>query len=152
MKKLLLTLALPLGLMAGCAQQQSNYSEAPSNSPATTVTKTAPTTSYAKIIYLPSSRYPETAKHIEAAEKAGKSKVCTLDRKDVTEHRKESLAGVPTKPGYDRDEFPMAFCKEGGYNANIMYISPSDNRGAGSWISHQVSGLPDGTKIEILVK
>ena len=32
----------------------------------------------------------------------------------------------------------MAMCAEGGSGADIEYISPSDNRGAGSWVSNQL--------------
>lgn len=107
---------------------------------------------YEKVIYLPSDRYPETAQHIKEAESAGESSICTIDRKDVKEHRKESLEGIETKAGYDRDEFPMAMCAEGGKGANVKLVHSSDNRGAGAWVSHQLSGLPDGTKVLIQVK
>jgi hypothetical protein len=144
MKKYLTLIALPVLLIAGCTVEKQNTAGSLSTSDTHI--------GQAKIVYLPSSRYPVTAKHILAAEKSGAPKMCTIDRKDVKIHRKESLAGYLTKPGYDRDEFPMAMCKEGGYHANIMYVPASDNRGAGAWISHQLRGLPDGTAVEILVK
>lgn len=85
----------------------------------------------------PADRYPETAKHIQKAIRKGESAICTINRKDAEENRKASLKGVPTKKGYDRDEWPMAMCAEGGAGAHIEYITPSDNRGAeaGSAIS-----------------
>ena len=54
--------------------------------------------------------------------------------------------------GYDRDEYPMDMCEEGGAGADIEYITPSDNRGAGSWVSHQLSDYPDGTKVLFVVE
>ncbi|APQ59932.1 sporulation protein [Paenibacillus polymyxa] len=87
----------------------------------------------------PSSRYPETGDAIAA----GHSAVCTIDRDGAEENRKESLKGYPTKKGYDRDESPMAMCAEGGAGADIRYIKPSDNRGAGSWVSHQLDEYED---------
>ncbi|MGE8207509.1 NucA/NucB deoxyribonuclease domain-containing protein [Heyndrickxia sp. NPDC080065] len=99
------------------------------------------------VIYFPSDKYPETARHIKNAIKAGESKYCTIDRKHADENREKSLKNVPTKKGYDRDEYPMAMCEEGGSGADIEYISPSDNRGAGSWVSHQLSNYPDGTVV-----
>ncbi|MDR6884006.1 hypothetical protein J2X61_005804 [Bacillus sp. 3255] len=62
------------------------------------------------------------------------------------------MKGVPTKKGYDRDEWPMAMCAEGGAGADIQYVAPSDNRGAGSWISNQLEKYPDGTRVEIMVR
>lgn len=36
--------------------------------------------------------------------------------------------------------------------ADIRYISPSDKRGAGSWVSHQLDKYADGTKVRFIVK
>ena len=52
----------------------------------------------------PSSRYPETGTHIKDTIAAGHSVICTIDRDETEENRKESLKGVPTKKGNDRDE------------------------------------------------
>ncbi|MCY8478081.1 NucA/NucB deoxyribonuclease domain-containing protein [Bacillus atrophaeus] len=103
-------------------------------------------------ISFPSDRYPETAKHIENAISDGHSAVCTIDRDGADENRSQSLKDVPTKEGYDRDEWPMAFCAEGGSGADIEYITPSDNRGAGSWVSHKLSDFPDGTRVLFTIK
>ncbi|KYG33499.1 NucA/NucB deoxyribonuclease domain-containing protein [Priestia endophytica] len=107
---------------------------------------------YDKVIDFPEDRYPGTAAHIKHAVENGKSPICTINRKGAEENRDESLKGIPTKSGYDRDEFPMAFCEEGGKGADIEYVKPSDNRGAGSWISHQVDDLENGTKVLIQVQ
>ncbi|WJZ23589.1 deoxyribonuclease [Listeria phage LIS04] len=109
-------------------------------------------TTYAKIIEFPSKRYPETSNHIQTAISKGHPDTCTIDRPNVDERREQSLKGVPTRKGFDRDEFPMAVCAEGGTGASVMYISPSDNRGAGSWFGHQISGIPDGSVVKIIVK
>ncbi|MGG1940030.1 NucA/NucB deoxyribonuclease domain-containing protein [Paenibacillus polymyxa] len=100
----------------------------------------------------PSSRYPETGAHIRDAIAAGHSAVCTIDRDGAEENRKESLKGVPTKKGKDRDERPMAMCSEGGKGANVKYISPKDNRGAGSWVGHKLDKYEAGRKVEFIVK
>jgi len=104
------------------------------------------------MLEFPSSKYPQTAEHIRSAITKGHSAVCTIDRKGAEDNREKSLRGVPTKPRYDRDEWPMAMCREGGSGADIAYISPSDNRGAGSWIANQVEEFPDGTRVKIVVK
>ncbi|WP_068505701.1 NucA/NucB deoxyribonuclease domain-containing protein [Paenibacillus kribbensis] len=100
----------------------------------------------------PSARYPETAQHIKEAIAAGESSVCTIDRAGADHNRDLSLKGVPTKKGKDRDEWPMAMCAEGGEGADIKYISPKDNRGAGSWVGHKLDDYADGTKVEFIVK
>ncbi|MEK3942238.1 NucA/NucB deoxyribonuclease domain-containing protein [Paenibacillus sp. FSL H3-0310] len=100
----------------------------------------------------PSDRYPETAKHIQDAIAKGESATCTINREQAEENRKESLKGIPTKKGYDRDEWPMAMCEEGGIGADIEYITPSDNRGAGSWVGNQLEDYADGTRVEFMFK
>lgn len=104
------------------------------------------------VLEFPSDRYPETARHIRNAIAAGKSPICTIDRDGAEENRSRSLRGIPTKKGYDRDEWPMALCGEGGDNAHIEYISPSDNRGAGSWVGHALEPYPNGTRVEFIVE
>ncbi|UQZ32844.1 DNA-entry nuclease [Paenibacillus sp. PK3_47] len=101
-------------------------------------------------LVFPSDRYPETAEHIQEAIQSGESAICTIDREQAEDNRKESLKGVPTKKGYDRDEWPMAMCAEGGAGADIEYITPSDNRGAGSWVGNQLEEYPDGTRVKFI--
>ncbi len=98
----------------------------------------------------PVERYPKTAAHIQKAIAKGESAVCTIDRGGAEENRDDSLRGIPTKKGFDRDEWPMAMCEEGGTGADIQYIVPADNRGAGSWVGNALEEYPDGTQVEFV--
>ncbi|MFP3419646.1 NucA/NucB deoxyribonuclease domain-containing protein [Bacillus sp. SIMBA_154] len=138
LKTILLLLLIVIGVATGYIQLEQSKQEKTNSS-------------YDKTIHFPSDRYPETAKHIEEAIEEGQSSICTIDRKNSDEQRDRSLHGIPTKRGYDRDEWPMAMCKEGGKGASVKYVRPSDNRGAGSWVSHQLSDDPDGTKIQFII-
>lgn len=133
---------LALVALAGYWFEEQGQSESPSSS------------SDSKVVQLefPTERYPETAKHIQDAIANGESATCTINRDQAEENRKESLKGIPTKKGYDRDEWPMAMCQEGGEGADIKYITPSDNRGAGSWVGNQLEDYPDGTRVEFIVE
>ncbi|HDR7796583.1 DNA-entry nuclease [Bacillus tropicus] len=115
-------------------------------------TNTKKTNAYDQVLEFPKERYPETGKHITDAIKEGHSEVCTIDRGGAADRRKLSLAPYPSKKGYDRDEWPMAMCKEGGKGAHIEYISPADNRGAGSWVGNKLDKYPDGTRVKFDVK
>lgn len=106
---------------------------------------------YDVIIDFPEDKYPETAAHIKKAIENGESAICTIDRNGADGNRDESLNGIPTKDGYDRDEFPMAMCAEGGEGADIAYVTPSDNRGAGSWVGNQLEGYTDGTRVLFVI-
>lgn len=102
---------------------------------------------YDVVLEFPANLYPETAAHIKAAIARGESAICTIDPDGAEENRKESLKGIPTKAGFDRDEWPMAMCAEGGAGADVAYVTPSDNRGAGAWIANQLEKYPDGTRV-----
>lgn len=66
-------------------------------------------------------------------------------------NRKESLAGYPTKSGYDRDEFPMAMFAEGGNGASVKYIDPHSNRSLGSTIGRLLRDYADGTHVKFKI-
>lgn len=108
--------------------------------------------SYDKVLYFPLDRYPETGDHIRDAIAAGHSDICTIDRDGAEERREEALKNYPPKDGYDRDEWPMAMCLEGGAGSDIRYIDPSDNRGAGAWVGNQLENDPDGTRVKFVVQ
>jgi hypothetical protein len=83
-------------------------------------------------VSLSAAKYPQTTDHIQDAIAAGHAALLHIDRADEDLHRSQSLAPYPPRSGYDRDEYPPAMSREGGTGADVRYISPSDNRGAGS--------------------
>lgn len=147
MKKLFVLLAL--AFILALSLNLSRYWDEPAPVDRTDVPTTVTGEGTVQLIF-PADRYPETAKHIQDAIDNGHAATCTIDRDGADENRKLSLRGVETKKGYDRDEWPMAMCAEGGEGADIEYISPSDNRGAGSWVGNQLEEYPDGTLVEFI--
>jgi hypothetical protein len=101
-------------------------------------------------------RHPQAAAHIEHAQRTGQPTVLHIDRKGASKRRTEAIGNINLKrrPGahYERDEYPPAFTREGGANANVRFIRAHDNRGAGSSMSWQTRDLPEGSKIRVLVK
>jgi hypothetical protein len=106
---------------------------------------------YDVVLEFPADEYPSVAAHIASAILAGESAVCTIDRQGAEQRREKSLAGIPTRDGYDRDEWPMAMCAEGGAGASVAYIDPEENRGAGAWVGNQLEKYPDGTRVKFVV-
>lgn len=104
-----------------------------------------------KKIYISSKKYPQSAKHIKDAQKAGAPKTLTVDRAGAAERRKAALQGKKTEPGKDRDEYPLAMTKEGGKGASVRNIEKGDNRGSGACIGAQCRGVKDGEKIQVIV-
>jgi hypothetical protein len=91
-------------------------------------------------VELSSSRYPQTTDHIADAIAAGQPALLHIDRDHEDQHRDESLAPYPPRTGFDRDEYAPAMSREGGTGADVRYIDPSDNRGAGSVMGNALEG------------
>lgn len=103
------------------------------------------------VCVIDSSRYPQTAEHIETAIRMGFPSVLTLGRSEAAERRKASLQNVRTRAIYDRDEYPCAMFCEGGAGADVVYVEGRDNRGAGSFMRWQMRNMPDGSRVRIRV-
>ncbi len=128
-------------VVAGCTPAQEG-----SSAPMPEVQEPAAVASPSSLtLTFPVERYPYTAQHIQTAIKEGHPNTCTIDRDGAKENRKLSLRGIETKEGYDRDEWPMAMCAEGGEGASVEYVPLSDNRGAGSWVGNRLRDVEDGT-------
>ena len=97
------------------------------------------------------SKYPESAKHIEDAIKNGQPEILTIDRDGSQKNRRASLKGIKKVTGADLDEYPPAMFAEGGKGASVRPINPSDNRGSGSTLGHQLRKYQNGTKVKIKV-
>lgn len=101
------------------------------------------------------SRHPGAADHIEHAQRHGQPTILHIDRPGASSRRAASTGSVDRHrkpaPNYERDEYPPAFTREGGHNANVRYIDRKDNRGAGATMGAQTRDLPDGARIRVIV-
>ena len=109
------------------------------------------TASEAVRIEISESRYPEASAHISAAQGEGQPSELTINRLGASQNRVQALRGYKTISGLDRDEYPPAVTNEGGEGSSVRYINSGDNRGAGASMGNQITGLPDGTLIHIVV-
>jgi len=102
------------------------------------------------------SKHPQTAQHIEEAQRLGQPSVLTIDRSGAAARRHEAMAHVDRPKdhrvrGRDRDEYPPAMTREGGGNSDVRYVGAPDNRGAGRVFGHQTRHLPDGSRVSVHV-
>jgi hypothetical protein len=100
-------------------------------------------------VTLSASRYPQTTDHIADAVAAGQPSLLHIDRADEDAHREASLAEYPPRAGFDRDEYVPAMSREGGAGADVRYIDPSDNRGAGASMGNQLEGWCEGQPFRV---
>lgn len=122
----------------------------------TTKTTNCQKTEQPRVVTVSRSKYPETSLHIEKAIEMGQPAVLTIDRADTDQKRDQWHQVISKGWDYDKDgqtddmdEWPMAFTQEGGRNANIALVDPSDNRGAGSSIAGQLRNYCEGQKFKL---
>jgi hypothetical protein len=95
------------------------------------------------------SKYPHIAAHIRAAIRGGRPVLLHIDRRHADQHRDTSTAVLPTKAGYDRDEYPPAMSREGGRRADVRYVDSHENRAAGASMGYHLRGYCDGQAFKL---
>jgi len=91
------------------------------------------------------TKYPHIRRHMLHAVHDGWPTVLVLHRKGADTRRDHALEGVPTKPGYDRDEYPPAVGRT--RTATDVELVPSgENRSHGSAMGVKLRRFCDGQK------
>jgi hypothetical protein len=90
--------------------------------------------------------YPNIIRHIEYSFRVGYPKRLVIWRKGADQRRDQLLEGIPTKPGYDRDEAPAAVLRK-KVKADVRYVPSGENRSAGSSLGRQLSGFCNGVHV-----
>jgi hypothetical protein len=107
------------------------------------------------------TKYPNIKAHVDAAVAKGWPRVMVLNRTDVDERRDRLLDDIPTKAGFDRDEYPAAVGRGRangnqrglvrginpiGWMADVMYVRSSENRSHGSSLGAKLRRFCNGTR------
>ena len=95
------------------------------------------------------TKYPHIAAHIRAAIRRGQPALLHIDRRHADQHRDKSTAVLPTKAGYDRDEYPPAMSREGGKGADVRYVNLHENRAAGASMGYKLGGYCEGQAFKL---
>jgi hypothetical protein len=66
------------------------------------------------VVDLDNVKHRHILSHVFAARRKGHPRVLHIRRYEATANRRESLRGIPTKRGYDRDEYPPAMRTRAG--------------------------------------
>jgi hypothetical protein len=97
-----------------------------------------------KIVDLDDRQHARILDHAHDAIDRGLPERLTIKRDEATGNRRLSLRGIPTRAGFDRDEYPPATADEGGKGASVRYVRSSENRSAGAQLALELRGLPEG--------
>jgi hypothetical protein len=97
------------------------------------------------------TKYPALLRHIRTATRAGWPALLTINRDGADERRDQLLddGHYPTRPGMDRDEWPMAFARA-DWRAHVAYVPSRQNRGAGASIGQKLRRYCDGTRFRVV--
>lgn len=107
------------------------------------------------VVNLSWSKYPnildheDDAIHGRTADHRKWPAILTIHRRNAGERRARLLANIPTRHGYDRDEWPMAFGRS-TTAADVRYVPSSENRSAGSVVGNALSAYCSGQRFRVV--
>lgn len=115
-------------------------------------------------LFFSKKKYPNIRKHYLRAVAKGWGRLLVINRPGADERRDKLLKDIPTKDGYDRDEYPPAVGRGStfpwlmrgsdpvGWKASVIYVPSSENRSHGSLMGHLLAPFCDGTKFRYIFK
>ena len=112
------------------------------------------------------ARYPNIRRHYMAAVGKGWPRILIVNRPNADERRDRLLdeAGLPTRAGFDRDEYPPAVGRGRGpralmrginpvgWRADVAYVRSSENRSHGSSLGGKLRRFCNGTKFRYVFR
>ena len=109
------------------------------------------------------AKYPNIRRHYIWAVGKGWPRVMVINRKGADARRDRLLEDIPTRAGFDRDEYPAAVGRGRpngdqrglvrgtnpiGWMADVAYVPSSENRSHGSSLGAKLRGFCDGTRFQ----
>jgi len=104
-----------------------------------------------KSLIFSAAKYPNIRRHFLAAVHKGWPRVLVLNRVGASQRRARLLEDVPTRSGYDRDEYPPAEARS-SWRADVAYVPSSENRSHGATMGDALRGFCDGTKFRYVFR
>lgn len=102
-------------------------------------------------------KYPNIRRHFRAALRKGWPRRLIVNRRGADARRDRLLEGIPTKDGFDRDEYPPAVGRgkgkglergrhPRGWKASVRYVPSSENRSHGASLGAKLEPFCNGTR------
>jgi len=144
-----------------CLKPRSSAPPPPPPPPPAQTTASCSRPSTVQRLRFSAAKYPNIRSHALAAIAKGWPRVLVLNRPKADDRRDRLLEGIPTKAGFDRDEYPPAVGRgrpngkqKGlvrgitplGWMADVMYVPSSENRSHGSSMGAKLRRLCNGTR------
>ena len=108
-------------------------------------------------------KYPNIRRHFRGAVRRGWPRRLVLNRRGADERRERLLRDVPTRDGFDRDEYPPAVGRgrgpglergrnPRGWRADVRYVPSSENRSHGASLGNQLEPFCNGTRFRYVFR
>jgi hypothetical protein len=108
-------------------------------------------------------KYRHIRAHFLAAVRRGWPRILVLNRPHASDRRDRLLASIPTRAGYDRDEYPPAVGRgrgagltrgsdPTGWRADVRYVASAENRSHGSSMGAQLHAFCNGTRFRYVFR
>jgi len=109
------------------------------------------------------SRYPHIGRHFRGALRRGWPRRLVLNRPGADARRDRALEDIPTRDGFDRDEYPPAVGRgkgpglergrhPRGWKADVLYVPSSENRSHGAVLGNKLEPFYDGTRFRYVFR
>lgn len=96
-------------------------------------------------IFFSGTKYPHIREHELFAIRHGEPRVLHLQRDGADVRRDRLLRDWPTKPGYDRDEYPPAIGRS-VWRADVAYVDSGENRSHGATMGAKLRRFCSGIR------
>ena len=91
------------------------------------------------------AKFPNIKRHFRNAVEKGWPRILVLNRAGAGQRRDQLLAGIPTRTGFDRDEYPPAVGRA-SWEGDVEYVPSSENRSHGALLGRMLDGFCSGTR------
>jgi hypothetical protein len=108
-------------------------------------------------IVFSAQKFPNVRRHFRGALRRGWPRRLVLNRRGADARRERALRDVPTREGFDRDEYPPAVGRgrgrglergrnPRGWKADVRYVPSSENRSHGATLGKRLEPFCNGTR------
>jgi hypothetical protein len=100
-------------------------------------------------VVLPPARYPHILAHVRYATSHGWPRVLVVNRRGAAHRRDVATSVLPTRPGFDRDEYPAAVGRT-TLTADVRYVPSGENRSQGATMGARLAPFCDGQRFRLV--
>src|SRR5919106_5694646 len=116
-----------------------------------------------KRIVFSAQKFPNVRRHFRGAVRRGWPRGLVLNRRGADARRERVLRDIPTREGFDRDEYPPAIGRgrgpglergrnPRGWKADVRYVPNSENRSHGASLGNQLEPFCNGTRFRYVFR